>query len=161
MRSVLIPVDGSKRSDAAIRCVARQVRLGQIGAVHLLSVQPPIGAYVGRFVGRGAVRDFQREQGELALASARRLLDEAGIAYSAHIHVGEIAETVARAADHFGVQEIVIGADGLDLLGSLYLNSLVARVIRRANVPVSVVKDVGPDLEFKRERGGWKLRPMH
>lgn len=161
MWSVLVPVDGSKRSDAAVACVARQARTGQITTVHLVNVQPQLGAYVGRFVGRSAVRDFQREQGEQALASAKRILDGAGVPYIAHIYVGEIAETIARAAEQLEVNEIVIGADGLGFLGSLNLQSLVGRVIRRANVPVSVVKGAASDFELERTRGHWQLRPTH
>jgi nucleotide-binding universal stress UspA family protein len=161
MRSVLVPVDGSKRSDAAVRCVARQVRMGQVEAVHLLAVQPPLGAYIGRFVGRNAVRDFQHEQGQRALASAKQLLDEAGIAYSAHIMIGESAETIATIAEQLPVHEIIMGDDGIGFLGGLNLHSLVARVIRRANLPVSVVKDIGPDPEAERMRGLWQLRPTH
>jgi nucleotide-binding universal stress UspA family protein len=140
MSTILIVVDGSARSESAVRSVARQIRLGQAGTVHLVNVQPLLGAYVGRFVGTAAIRDFQREQGERELAGARRLLAEAGVPCRAHVYAGEAAETIARAAEELGASEIVMGADGLGFLGSLNLHSLVSRVIRRSNVPVSVVK---------------------
>lgn len=147
MSTILIVVDGSARSESAVRSVARQIRLGQAGTVHLVNVQPLLGAYVGRFVGTKAIRDFQREQGERELAGAKRLLAEAGVPYRAHVYAGEAAETIARAAEELGASEIAMGADGLGFLGSLSLHSLVSRVIRRSNVPVSVVKGGAAEVE--------------
>src|SRR5262249_1075460 len=146
MSTVLIVVDGSTRSESAVRSVLRQARLGQVGAIHLVNVQPHLGAYVGRFVGTGAIRDFQREQGRRDLAGAKRLVDGGGVRCGGHVYGGEAAETIARAAEELAATEIVIGADGLGFLGSLGLHSLVSRVIRRSNVPVSVVKGGDADV---------------
>jgi len=161
MQSILIPVDGSRSGDAAVRCAIRQARLGHVGKVHLVSVQPHLGAYVGRFVGTGSIRSFQREQGERALANARLLLDEAGVAYAAHIYVGEAAATIARAAKELDATEIMIGSNGFGFLGTLGLNSLISSIIRRADVPVSVVKAPASELEVESATGQWQLRPTH
>ena len=45
-------------------------------------------------------------------------------------------------------------------LGGLNLHSLVSRVIRRSNVPVSVVKG-GSETGAAAEKGDWQLRPTH
>jgi nucleotide-binding universal stress UspA family protein len=162
MSTILIVVDGSARSESAVRSVARQIRLGQVGTVHLVNVQPLLGAYVGRFVGTAAIRDFQREQGERELAGARRLLAEAGVPCRAHVYAGEAAETIARAAEELGASEIVMGADGLGFLGSLNLHSLVSRVIRRSNVPVSVVKSgAGESGTPAGGKAAWELGATH
>ena len=52
MQTVLIPIDGSKPCDAAVRRAIREVRLGQVERIHLVNVQPHLRAYVGRFVGK-------------------------------------------------------------------------------------------------------------
>jgi nucleotide-binding universal stress UspA family protein len=162
MSTLLIVVDGSTRSESAVRSVIRQAGLGQVGTVHLVNVQPLLGAYIGRFVGTGAIRDFQREQGERELAGARRLLDEAGVPCRAHVYAGEAAETIARAAEELGATEIVIGADGLGFFGSLNLHSLISRVIRRSNVPVSVVKSGAAEIEAAAgNKPAWQLRTTH
>jgi nucleotide-binding universal stress UspA family protein len=160
MSTLLVHVDGSLRSESAVRSVARRARLGQAAAVHLVNVQPHVGAYVGRFVTTGTIRGFQREQGERELAGAKRLLDEAGVPHRTHIYVGEPADAIARAAEALGATEIVMGADGLGFLGGLNLHSLVSRVIRRSNVPVSVVKG-GSETGAAAEKGDWQLRPTH
>jgi nucleotide-binding universal stress UspA family protein len=156
MPTIVVVVDGSPRSESAVRSVIRQSRLGQVGTVDLVNVQPPLGAYIGRFVGTGTIRDFQREQGERELAGAKRLLEEAGVPCRAHVYAGEAAETIARAAEELGASEIVMGADGLGFLGSLSLHSLVSRVIRRSNVPVSVVKGGGADVDAVGGKTAWQ-----
>jgi nucleotide-binding universal stress UspA family protein len=139
MRTILLPVDGTARSDAAVQCVIRQALLGQIGTVHLVNVQPRLGSYIGRFLKAALVQDFYREQGEKALHRSKQLLDEAGIPYQPHIYAGDIVETIARAAKELGVDEIVMSANNLGIVGSLDLHSVVGRVLRRVSVPVSVV----------------------
>jgi nucleotide-binding universal stress UspA family protein len=140
MRSLLIVVDGPGQGEAAALHIALLARSEPIGAIHLLNVQPPMSRYVARFLARATIRSFQREEGEKALAAARAILDDAGLPYTAHIQVGPAAETIAEAAAELGVDEIVIGADGLGMLDRLFLRFLVARLIRLAEVPVVLIK---------------------
>jgi nucleotide-binding universal stress UspA family protein len=161
MQTILIPIDGSKPCDAAVQRAVREAKLGQVDHIHLVNVQPHLGAYVGRFVGTPTIRAFQRELGERALAHAKQLLDAAAVPYSAHIYVGDVAETIAAAASELGVSEIVMSADGFGFPGSLALNSLIGKVIRRTDVPVSVVKAAAGELDFEQAAGQWRLRPTH
>jgi nucleotide-binding universal stress UspA family protein len=147
------------RSDAAVQCVIRQARLGQIGTIHLVTVQPRLGSYVGRFLKSAVIRDYQREQGEKALTRAKRLLDEAGVAYKPHIYTGDIVEIIARAAKELAVDEIIMSANNLGLVGSLDLHSVVGRVLRRVSVPVSVVNYPATDMAIEAAPASWRLRP--
>lgn len=158
MRNVLIPVDGSRRSEIAVDCAIRQARLGRVDTIHLVNVQPPLGGYIGRFVSRSDRDAFRREQGRAALAGAQRMLDQAGVAHTAQIRVGEPVETIAAAAEELGVDEIVVGA-GPGFLGALELHSFVNRLIRRAPMPVSVVKNPAAEMAIPRPAGSWWLRP--
>jgi nucleotide-binding universal stress UspA family protein len=144
MRSVLVDIDGSQAAESAVRCVAMNARAERIATIHLLNVQPPLGGYIGRFVSGVTIRSFQRDEGQRALAGARRLLEDAGIAHTLHIRVGLEADTIVAAAAEFGVDEIVLGADGLGLFGRLWFRSLAGRVVRAANRPVIIVKSPPP-----------------
>lgn len=161
MRSILLPVDGTLRSDAAVQSVIRQVRLGQIGTIHLVNVQPRLGSYIGRFLKSTVIRDFQREQGAKALTRAKRLLDEAKVPYIPHIYAGDAVETIARASKELAVDEIVMTADNLGIVGSLDLHSVVGRVLRRVDVPVSVVNYPASEgaLDPRSGAGGLQLHP--
>lgn len=139
MRKILVPVDGSRQSEAAVHAVVAQARREPIAAIHLLNVQPRLSRYLGRFVDRAAWRDLLSEEGEKALAEARRILDSAGLPYEVHVETGKTARSVARAADALRVDEIVMGAEGGGLFATLRLWLLVMAVRRYANLPVVVV----------------------
>ncbi len=161
MRSILLPVDGTMRSDAAVQSVIRQVRLGQIGTIHLVTVQPRLGSYIGRFLKATVIRDFQHEQGAKALARAKRLLEEANVPYIPHIYAGDTVETIARASKELAVDEIVMSANNLGIVGSLDLHSVVGRVLRRVDVPVSVVNYPASEAALNRrsDAGGLQRHP--
>jgi len=159
MRVTLLPVDGTMRSDAAVQFVIRQARLGQIDTLHLMTVQPRLGSYIGRFLKTALIQDFYREQGEKALSRAKRLLDEAGVPYQPHIYAGDIVETITRVAKELAVDEIVMSANNLGVVGSLDLHSVVGRVLRRVNVPVSVVNYPATDMPIESTPGSWQLHP--
>ena len=159
MRTILLPVDGTKRSDAAVQCVIQRARLGEVGTIHLMTVQPRLGSYIGLFLKGATIRDFQREQGEKALARAKHLLDEAGVAYKFHIYAGDPAETIAKAAKELAVDEIVMSANNLGIIGNLDLHSVVGRVLHRVNVPVSVVNYPATETVVDPAPSPWQLHP--
>jgi nucleotide-binding universal stress UspA family protein len=144
MRSVLVYVDGSAAATEAVQCVAKNVRAERIEIVHLLNVQPELGGYIGRFVSAGTVRAFQRDNGSAALAKAKQILIDAGVGHTVHIRKGEIANTIVATAADLGVDEIVLGADGLGPFGRLWFRFLAGQVVRRSNRPVMIVKSPPP-----------------
>jgi nucleotide-binding universal stress UspA family protein len=146
MRNILIPIDGTKQDEAAVRAVAASKRQGANGvAIHLLNVQPPVRSYAAQFLGLAAIRDYQRVEAGKALAGARRALDEAGMPFTVHIRIGESVETIAAAAAETAADEIVIAGGGDTLVGDLMRRLLVARLVHRSKVPVVVVRSQRPD----------------
>ncbi len=154
MRSVLVPFDGSKQAEAVVRDVIRAARRGEVSELRVLNVQPAFNRHIGQFVGLRTIRDFQRDEGQKALAAARRLLDKAGLIYSLHIRAGDTANTIVRAAKELRVDEIVMGAGNGRFLGNLLQQILLACVIRRASVPVVVMRGAAPafDLDLSANR---------
>jgi hypothetical protein len=58
---ILIPVDGSDQSNAALDFVAsRSTLIGQDPEVHLLNVQPTLSVRVSRAIGREEAKAYQR-----------------------------------------------------------------------------------------------------
>lgn len=143
--AILIPISGSKAAEAVVRSHLPQARRREIGGIHLLNVQPDFTAYVSRFVGGRAIRDYQREEGERALAGTRRILDAAGIPYTAHIRVGDIAQTIVATASELGVGEIALTGDGDNWWGDFLARYTVSRVLRLSPVPVVVIKSRQPE----------------
>ncbi|MFO1204903.1 MAG: universal stress protein [Burkholderiales bacterium] len=140
MAKVLIGVDGSLHSRRAVEAVIRQ-QAATSAEIHLLNVQIPIeSGHARMFVDHDELQDYYREEGLAALAEARALLDAAGIAYTHHIAVGHVAQTIAAYAREKGFDQIVLGSHGRGTLTHLLLGSVATDVLRLAEVPVTLVK---------------------
>src|SRR3546814_7355691 len=87
---VLVPVDGSESSLAALRFVIdKLVPAGAGLELHLLNVQPALPSSASRFIDSKVVRDYHQDEGVKDLAAARKLLDAAGVAYTSDIAIGD------------------------------------------------------------------------
>lgn len=138
---VLIPIDGSSESLAALDCLLE--RAGWYAPpleIHLINVQRRLPQDIGRFVDSEALHQFHRDQGMASLQTARDRLAAAGIAAECHVVAGEPAETIVRFAEQIGCDQIVIGARGLGSLPGLLLGSVTTRVLHLAKLPVLVMR---------------------
>ncbi|WP_295454337.1 universal stress protein, partial [uncultured Thiodictyon sp.] len=98
--------------------------------LHLLNVRAPADAWeVRSFLNPEEIAQIQQDEGEADLRGARELLDQAGIAYTATVVCGPIAETIADFAVQLGCDHIVMGTHGHGALASLFLGS-VAKVTK-------------------------------
>jgi len=139
MSKLLIPVDGSPQADRAVAHVLELVRGGEPLEIHLLNVQIPIDSGHARiFFSHEDIQSYHREDGLQALAQARRLLDEAGQAYSHHIAVGRVADTIARYAREKGFDRIIMAPHRPG--GLLRLGSVTQDVVKHSTVPVTLVE---------------------
>jgi nucleotide-binding universal stress UspA family protein len=141
---ILIPVDGSDRSLAAVRHVAGTLAPANADLdIHLLNVQPPLPSAAATFIDSAVVRDFHRDEGAKALAAARRLLDDAGLRYESNTVVGDVAETIAAYAEQRDCAAIVMATRGLGNAAGLLLGSVAHKVLQLSKVPVTLVKSTG------------------
>jgi nucleotide-binding universal stress UspA family protein len=140
MFKVLVPVDGSDNALRALKRAIALVRDRKPFELHLLNVQPPLGGGVTTFVGTAAVKDYQREEGEKAMASACTLLEQEGIPFTPHITVGPLGQSIAAFAKQLGCNAIVMGTRGMGNITGALLGSVSTDVIRHADVPVTLVK---------------------
>lgn len=138
---ILVPVDGSDSSLAAVRFViGKLAEGGKAPELHLLNVQMPLPSAASSFIDAGVVRGYHDEEGQKDLAAARKLLGEAGIACVAHVAVGDPAETIATYAEQERCDAIVMGTRGLGRIGNLLLGSVATKVLHLTKVPVTLVK---------------------
>lgn len=140
MYRILVPIDGS---DEALRALDYAVRLaGLIGEVeiHLLNVQPPISGSVSTFVGSETVSRFHQEEGDNALAPARKRLEGESLPVQVAMRIGSAGATIAEYAQESGCDEIVMGTRGLGRIGSLVLGSVATQVVHLAELPVTLIK---------------------
>jgi nucleotide-binding universal stress UspA family protein len=139
MTKVLIPVDGSRNSEFALRHVVRQFMNNTAMEIHLLNVQQPLSSYITRFVSRKSVRDYHHDEAEKALRPARQILDSLGIPYAVHVELGPRAETITGTAHRLRCDHIVMSAARKNTLTRLVENSTTNRVLELTSVPVEII----------------------
>ena len=141
MRKVLVPIDGSEYSLRALDTVLTRFTCEEEMEIHLLNVQLPVDSGHARmFVSEEELQAFHQAEGGSALSSARKILDDAHVAYSWHVVVGHIADTIVRFAHEEEFSEIIMGSHGRSALTHLLLGSIAFDVLRTAQLPVTLVK---------------------
>jgi Ca2+-transporting ATPase len=139
MLKVLVPVDGSRNCEFAVRHVVRQFMHNTAMELHLLNVQPPLTSYITRFLSRKNVRDYHHDEAEKALRPVRQILDGYGVPYAVHVEVGERAEAITAAAHRLHCDHIVMSAARKNSLTRLVENSTTNRVLELTSVPVEII----------------------
>ncbi|HEY0846877.1 MAG TPA: universal stress protein [Noviherbaspirillum sp.] len=141
MLKVLLAVDGSETALRATEHVIKRVADAKSGyQVHLVNVQHPLHGSVSTFIDSAQIKQYHHDEGMKVLLPAREKLDAAGIAYQAHLFVGDPAEVVTRFAKEQGCNEIIIGTRGLSGISSLLMGSVATKIIHLAETPVVLVK---------------------
>jgi len=138
---VLIGTSLGAESDAVVRAglaVARASK-GQVHLIHAAPSQHPLG----RYPEGAALTDIQGEI-DAREAELRRQIERLGIQpgelAGADVHTGAPYRILVEAARKLRAGLIVIGATGAGPLGAELLGSTAERVLRKAVVPVLVVR---------------------
>ena len=142
LRRILLAVDGSSVSDRATqRLIAMRQDLADPAelTLHLLNVQRPVSGDVSSFVASQSLDEYYQELGEKALASARALLDAAGVPYEAQQRVGPPGETIANQARSNRIDLIVMGTKGAGAAAAL-MGSVAQGTLEHTDTPVMLVK---------------------
>jgi YjbE family integral membrane protein len=154
MLKILVPVDGSRNAQHAVRHVISEYRRHPGFEVHLLNVQTPFSRHVSQFVSRSDREAYHKEQAEQALAPLRGMLEGASVPFAQHVRIGRRAETIAEEAKRLRCDHIVLATARKNSLTRMVESSVTNRVLDLTSVPVEVV--VG-DSVSKLERYGIPL----
>lgn len=139
MLNVLVPIDGSDNSLAAVRHAIAEYRRDHELRLHLLHVQPRLSRHVSRFVSRGDREAWHHERADAALAGARELLRQAEVPFAEQWCIGDRAEEICRAAQALNCHHIVIGTARKHSLTRMLEDSVTSKVLESTAVPVEVV----------------------
>ena len=138
---ILAPVDGPKASLKAIKHACNMLASAPQFSVTLMSVHDDIALKHARsIVGSKAVDGYLQELSDKDLASARKLLDKAGVKHEVLIRTGHIAQEIVTQADEGEFDLIVMGNKGRSALRDLLIGSVAQRVLALAKTPVLLVK---------------------
>jgi nucleotide-binding universal stress UspA family protein len=142
--NILLAVDGSEHSlNAVSSLIAHANWFKEPPKVHLLYVHlpvPTVGGAFGHGPSKEALETYYREEGDQALAEAKKLLDAARVPHSDAILVGQPEEMISQYAADEKCELICMGTRGLGSAASLVLGSVANKVLHSAKVPVLLVK---------------------
>jgi nucleotide-binding universal stress UspA family protein len=148
---VLLAIDGSKYSEAALQRIIEQVRRDGT-EVRVLHVVEPVRAYFSAAMIPHLVphvpaieEDRKREAHEL-VESAAAELREAGFQADGMVEEGDAKSRIIDRAAEWKADLIVVGSYGLTGLDRFLMGSVSDAVVSHANCSVEVVR-----IPFKRE----------
>jgi len=152
MLRVLVPVDGSRNSEYALRRVVNEFMKNSETEIHLLNVQPPLSRHIAQFLGKKTRDSFHHDEAEKALRPARLLVEKFGVPYSAHIRVGNKAAAIVDEAQRLRCDRIVMSTARKNSLTRMLEDSTTNKVLEKTSVPVEVIAG---DSISKLERYGF------
>jgi YjbE family integral membrane protein len=139
MQRILIPVDGSRNSEFAVRHVITEFMKDSAKEVHLLNVQPPFSRHVAQFVSRRNRDEWHRDQADKALAPARRLLEQHGVPHASSYRLGDKAQVITDEARRLRCHHIVMSTARKNSLTRMLQDSTTNKVLQRTSVPVELI----------------------
>lgn len=139
MQRILIPVDGSRNSEFAVRHVITEFMKDSAKEVHLLNVQPPLSKHVAQFVSRRNRDDWHRDQAEKALAPARRLLEQHAVPFASTYKLGDRAKVIVDEARRLRCHHIVMSTARKNSLTRMLQDSTTNQVLEHTSVPVELI----------------------
>lgn len=140
MLKILVPIEGSRSSLFAVPHVIREFMKNRALEIHLLNIQPPLSWHIARFVSRKSREAFHREEAEKALRPVRRVLDNAGVAYTLHLETGsDKAKIITETARKLECDHIVMSTARKNSLTRMLEDSTTNKVLELTQVPVEVI----------------------
>jgi nucleotide-binding universal stress UspA family protein len=137
MRKMLVAVDGSEYSRAAVRAAAKLASERGIETVTLLNVIPLVPTDVGP-VPTASLPD--QVEGWEIFDQPKEILEQAGVKPLLLLREGDPAWEIIRVAEEEGYDLIVVGHRGLSAVKAFLLGSVSNRVVTHAPCSVLVVR---------------------
>jgi nucleotide-binding universal stress UspA family protein len=139
---ILIPVDGSSFSQAAVAFIAsRSALIATHPDVELLNVQYAVSSRVARAAGTQMVDDYQASEASRVLKPCVATLKRAGIKAQTQFFVGSPGTAVGKAAAAHAADLIVMGSHGHTGFKSVLFGSVTQAVLASCTTPVLVLRD--------------------
>ncbi|MFT4882555.1 MAG: nucleotide-binding universal stress UspA family protein, partial [Natronomonas sp.] len=136
--SILVPIDGSPPSQAALEHAFEQFSTDTIIALYVMDPVDGTTAW-----GPGTGDDWleaAEERAETVLAGAEDAAADAGVDVTTESIVGRPARAIVEYAEEHDTDHIVVGSHGRDGISRVLLGSVAETVVRRSPVPVTVIR---------------------
>ena len=139
---ILIPVDGSTCSRAAVRFIgARSKFMGEKPDVTLLNVQQNIPGTVIEHFSLEAVRSVYEAEGKAIVEKLAPEIEAYGIEPHVAVRIDDCRPAVAKIAVDDNIDLIAMGSRGLSPVKSFFLGSVSRSVLEHTTTPVLLVRE--------------------
>lgn len=142
-RQVLVPVDGSEESDAAVAFAREHLSPDRVVLVHAVDPVHMMGYGDGGYFDFESYRmegERRRDKGEQLLERYRQDLESAGVEVETVLKVGHPEREIVEVITDREVDHVVMGSRGRSGVGRVLFGSVAEAVTRRSPVPVTIVR---------------------
>jgi len=137
--NILIPTDGSNSAEAAVEHgIAMAKKFGS--TVHALYVIETRAHYILTVSINDDVMEEYEEYGEGLVTDVVERANKEGLDGVGIVKAGSIAEEIVEYARRNDIEGIVMGAEGRSAVDKYLVGSTAEKVIRTADIPVTVVR---------------------
>jgi nucleotide-binding universal stress UspA family protein len=142
-KTILVPVDGSKRAEAIFSYVEKLARMNDAKAIFLRVEEEPI------LLGRDEIIqiDKYREDYEARIILSKAYLDtlkttfrEKGIHAVTRLAYGSVVKAILTVAAETGADLIALATHGLSGLARVSYGSVAAGVLQAADIPILLIR---------------------
>lgn len=139
---ILIPVDGSTCSRAAVRFIGASSKfMGEKPDVTLLNVQQNIPGTVIEHFSLEAVRSVYEAEGKAIVEKLAPEIEAYGIEPHMAVRIDDCGPAVAKIAVDDNIDLITMGSRGLSPVKSFFLGSVSRSVLEHTTTPVLLVRE--------------------
>jgi nucleotide-binding universal stress UspA family protein len=137
---ILIAIDGSTSSLAALRFVHKHRIGGEQVTITLIHVDVPLNGYVVDHLDPVAVERYHADNTRSALRAARRAMKQSNLPHDEVTRIGDPAAEIIEVARRGRFDMIAMGSHGWGALASTLLGSVVQKVLSHSKIPVLVTR---------------------
>jgi nucleotide-binding universal stress UspA family protein len=142
-KSILTPLDGSKRAESILKHVEELARRFDAKVVFLEVIEPTTfiaGSETAFYAQYKDEVEKKREQAEVYLAAIKGEFREKGIESRVRVVNGPIVDAIIAAAESENVDLIAIASHGRSGLSRVFYGSVSAGILNRADRPLLLIR---------------------
>ncbi|MCM3759793.1 universal stress protein [Alkalihalobacillus oceani] len=136
-KRILVPADGSDHSCRAVEYAADLAKTFSAEMIILYVVDDTTAKT--DVVAANSKDEVDKKRKE-KLAPVTELIERTGVAYNTRVIHGEPGPAIVKFANDGKYDCLVVGSRGLNRLQTMVLGSVSHKVVKRANMPVLIVK---------------------
>lgn len=149
-KDILVPFDGSKNAIEALHWAVTIAKALQEKII-VLNVQSSFHTvHTKIFFNENTIRDYQQQLFQEIIVSAKKILEDSGVAYELKLRIGDAKEQICQEAGiddtieaggcaSNGVRMIIMGSRGMNPMLGGVLGSVSYGVVNVAQCPVTIV----------------------